>query len=239
MKKIYEGRTKEDAIREACKDLNQKKEDLIIEVLEDEMPKKTMFNILDRKRVKIEVQIKKAKKLETTEISNKDKRTKKIEKTERKIDSKNIEENIALLEKVLKEFKKQFEQDDFNFKIEQERNDINVLIEVNKNNKWIGYRGKTLNALQTLLTATLASNFQQYARVYVNIGKYKEERKKQLESLAEKISKTVLKTKKRITLEPMSSYERKIIHDYISKEESLKSESIGEEPNRKIVVSPK
>ncbi len=236
MKKIYEGRTKEDAIREACKDLNLEKEDLIVEVLEDEIPKKTMFNILDRKRIKIEVQVKKIK---TEKKANNFNENKKTKRKERKMDQENIDENIALLEKVLNEFEKQFKEDEFSFKIEQNKNDINVLIEVNKNNKWIGYRGKTLNALQTLLTAILASNFQQYARVYVNIGKYKEERKKQLESLAEKISKTVLKTKKKVTLEPMSSYERKIIHDYISKEENLKTESIGEEPNRKVVVSLK
>lgn len=233
MKKIYEGRTKEEAIRAACIDLNVDKEDLVVEVLEDEMPKKTMFSILDRKRVKIEVEVKLNKNNKTKN------KTQKKAKTNNKLEQNDIDKNIDLLKKVLDELVKQFIKDDFQYTIEQEKNNINVLINVNKNNKWIGYRGKTLNALQTILTATLASNSNQYARVYVNIGKYKEERKQQLESLASKISKTVLKTKKKITLEPMSSYERKIIHDYISKEENLKSESIGEEPNRKIVISIK
>ena len=97
MKKIYEGRTKEDAIREACKDLNLEKEDLIVEVLEDEIPKKTMFNILDRKRIKIEVQVKKIK---TEKKANNFNENKKTKRKERKMDQENIDENIALLEKV-------------------------------------------------------------------------------------------------------------------------------------------
>lgn len=233
MKKVYEGRTKEDAIREACKDLNVEKEDLIIEVLDDEVPKKTMFSILDRKRVKIEVQISKKEK----NISKN--KEKKKDKKERNLDLENIDANIKLLEKVLNEFKEEFKEDDFEYKIEKDKNNLNVSIDVNKKSKWIGYRGKTLNALQSVLTAILASNFDNYLRVYVNIGTYKEERKKQLESLAEKVLNTVKNTKKKITLEPMSSYERKIIHDYISKDEMLKTESIGEEPNRKVVVSLK
>lgn len=227
MKKIYEGRTKEDAIREACKDLNVEKENLIIEVLDDETPKKTMFNILDRKRVKIEVQIKKNNK-------------KNVENKEEKIlDNKNIEENKKILEKVLNEIKEKFKEENFEYKIEEEKNYLNVIIEVKNKSKWIGYRGKTLIAIQSVLTAVLASNLNHYTRVFVNIGNYKEERKKQLESLAEKVSTTVKKTKKKITLEPMTSYERKIIHDYIARDELLKSESMGEEPDRKIVVSLK
>ncbi len=233
MKKIYEGRTKEEAIRAACKDLNVTKENLIVEVLEDEMPKKTMFSILDRKKIKIEAQVK------STKNKGTNKKEKKSTHIGKKIEYKDVDENIVLLKKVLDEFTEQFKKDEFHYTIEKDKSHINVLINVNKNNKWIGYRGKTLNALQTLLTAILASNFQQYARVYVNVGKYKEERKQQLEALAEKISKNVKATKKKITLEPMSSYERKIIHNYISKEENLKSESVGEEPNRKIVVSLK
>ncbi len=233
MKKIYEGRTKEDAIRTACEELNVDKDDLIVEVLEDDEPKKTMFSILDRKRVKIEVEVKKTKSKTKKTENRRDNRKGK------NIDSKSLEENKVLLIKVLDEFKELFKNDEFNYTLDVDKNFINVSIEVNKNNRWIGYRGRTLNSLQNVLTAILASNFNQYVRVYVNIGNYKEERRKQLENLAGKVSKTVIKTKKKITLEPMSSYERKIVHDFIAKDDRLKSESIGEEPKRKVVISLK
>ncbi len=233
MKNIYEGRTKEDAIREACKELGVEKEELLVEVLEDEEPKKTMFSILDRKRVKIKVKVNKktSKKSET-------KKTKSNNKTRIK-EAVNINDQIVFLEKVLEEFKELYKEDNFTYEIKEDNRHINVTIDLNNRSKWIGYRGKTLNALQSVLTAMLASNFNTFTRAYINIGTYKEERQKQLESLASKISNTVKRTEKKITLEPMSSYERKIIHDYIAKDDDLKSESIGEEPNRKVVVSLK
>lgn len=245
MKKIYEGRTKEDAIREACRDLNVDKENLIVEVLDDEEPKKTMFSILDRKRIKIQVEVKKTNiksKIDETN-KNKDKQNqkenKKNKKRDIKIDSETLEENVKLLEKVLDEFSILFKENDFKYTIDMQEKFINVSIDVNKSNKWIGYRGRNLNALQNIFTTILASNSDKYAKVYVNIGKYKEERKKQLENLAEKVSKTVIQSKEKVKLEPMSSYERKIIHDYIANDDRLESESTGEEPNRKVVISLK
>ena len=73
----------------------------------------------------------------------------------------------------------------------------------------------------------------------MNIEGYKEKRKKALEDLAEKIEKTVVKTKKSVTLEPMQAYERKIIHTKLQENDKVKTHSIGEEPYRKIVVSLK
>ena len=62
---------------------------------------------------------------------------------------------------------------------------------------------------------------------------------KTLEELAEKISKTVIKTKKSITLEPMQAYERKIIHSKLQNNELVTTKSIGEEPRRRVVISLK
>lgn len=228
MKKIYEGRTREDAIRVACEDLNVDKEDLVVEVLEDDEPKKTMFSILDRKRVKISVEVKKQKR------KAKESKVKKPAKS-----TDNIDSNIELLDKVLKEFAEMYKKDNFTYEIDKTDNAIHVNIDVDKKSRWIGYRGKTLNAIQSILTAILMANFNEYTRVFVNIGTYKEERRKQLETLAAKVSATIKKTKKKVVLEPMSSYERKIIHDFIAKDPDLKSESIGDEPNRKVVVSLK
>lgn len=232
MKKIYEGRTREDAIRIACEDLNVDKEDLVVEVLEDDEPKKTMFSILDRKRVKISVEVKKQKR--KAKESKSEKPAKKAIKS-----TENIDSNIELLDKVLKEFAEMYKKDNFAYEINKADNAIHVNIDVDKKNRWIGYRGKTLNAIQSILTAILMANFNEYTRVFVNIGTYKEERRKQLETLAAKVSATIKKTKKKVVLEPMSSYERKIIHDFIAKDPDLKSESIGDEPNRKVVVSLK
>ena len=100
----------------------------------------------------------------------------------------------------------------------------------------IGYRGETLNAMQTLLTSIANRGNDSRIKVFLNIDNYKVKREKALEDLAIKVSKTVLKNNKAITLEPMNAYERKIIHSKLQEVNNIKTHSIGEEPNRRIVI---
>ena len=103
----------------------------------------------------------------------------------------------------------------------------------------IGYRGETLNSLQVILNNVVAKKSEEKVKVLLNINGYREKREKDLEILASKIAGTVIKTKKSITLEPMSAYERKIIHTKLQSNDKVKTYSIGEEPHRKVVVALK
>ena len=71
------------------------------------------------------------------------------------------------------------------------------------------------------------------------INQYKAKREKTLEDLAQKVAKTVIKTRKPIKLEPMQAYERKIIHTKLQENSKIETNSIGEEPYRRIVISLK
>lgn len=101
----------------------------------------------------------------------------------------------------------------------------------------IGRRGETLDSLQYL--AILAGNRgeENYCRLSVDCCGYREKRRETLETLAIKTAKKVLKAGRRITLEPMNPYERRIIHSKVSEVEGVSSRSIGEEPFRKVVIS--
>ena len=101
----------------------------------------------------------------------------------------------------------------------------------------IGRRGETLDSIQYL--AGLATNKLdgEYVRISINSGSFREKRKKTLEELAERLAATVKRTSRNITLEPMNPYERRIIHSTVSKFEGVTSRSIGEEPNRRVVIS--
>ena len=101
----------------------------------------------------------------------------------------------------------------------------------------IGYRGETLNAMQTILSNIANRNFNNKIRIVLNIENYREKREKVLEELAQKVSKTVLKTGKSVTLEPMSAYERKIIHSKLQDNNKVETYSIGEGDNRRVVIS--
>ncbi|MEK4405620.1 RNA-binding cell elongation regulator Jag/EloR [Sporosarcina psychrophila] len=100
----------------------------------------------------------------------------------------------------------------------------------------IGKRGQTLNALQQLsqlVTNKLASQFKV---VRVDIGDYRERREQSLEQLAERMADKAVRTGKRIQLEPMASYERKVIHNALSRRMDIETYSEGSDPFRYLVI---
>lgn len=101
----------------------------------------------------------------------------------------------------------------------------------------IGRRGETLDAIQYLASMAANRNDKDYYRITLDACGYRERRKEALEELARKISKTVLRTGRTTTLEPMNPYERRIIHAAVSEIEGVSSKSVGEEPYRKVVIS--
>ena len=96
-----------------------------------------------------------------------------------------------------------------------------------------------MNALQVILNSIANRNCDVRVRVILDIGDYKQKREIALEELADKISKTVSRTGKQVTLEPMMAYERKIIHNRLQQSKYVKTYSIGEEPYRKVVIAKK
>ncbi len=100
----------------------------------------------------------------------------------------------------------------------------------------IGKRGETLDALQTLTSLSVNKKDDNFLRISINSGDYREKRKKTLEELAVKVAKTVAETGRKHTFEPMSAYERRIIHSAAATVEGVTSKSFGEEPERKVVI---
>ena len=124
-----------------------------------------------------------------------------------------------------------------NFKIEVIEDTIKIDIYGESLGFLIGYRGETLNSLQTILSSIANNGYTTKVKVMLDIQGYRSKRKKVLEELAIKVAKTVLKNGNEITLEPMTAYERKIIHNKLQENEKVTTHSIGEEPNRRIVIS--
>ena len=227
-KYVFEGKTTTEAIEKGLKELKLRKEDVEINILKDE-EKRSFFSILEPRIVKVEI-IKKEKN------KNKEKEQKKDKKAMSKEAIKKAENNIS---EFLKTFLKQISNEDLKFKISNDEYYITVELLGENTNSLIGYRGETLNALQTLLSAIANKDIEEKVRVVLDISGYKEKRKKVLEELADKISKTVIRTGKKVTLEPMPAYERKIIHSRLQNNKKITTESVGEEPHRKIVVELK
>ena len=101
----------------------------------------------------------------------------------------------------------------------------------------IGHRGETLDALQHIVSLA-ANNAGGYFKVTLNIGDYREKREQTLVSLATRVAEQVKRNSRNRALEPMSAYERRIIHTAVQEIEGVSSASIGEGKNRRVVIFP-
>lgn len=103
----------------------------------------------------------------------------------------------------------------------------------------IGRRGETLDSIQYLvrLVAGKSKSENEYSRISVNVGNYREKRKAALSSLAKKNAQKVLKYGRNFTFEPMNPYERRIIHTAIQEVEGVTSYSVGSDLGRRVVIS--
>ncbi len=102
----------------------------------------------------------------------------------------------------------------------------------------IGKRGEVLDALQTLVSAVANTEFEVYKKVEVDCENYREKRKETLIKLAKKLEIKATELKRDVKLEPMSAYERRIIHTALADSESVTTKSEGQEPNRYVLIVP-
>lgn len=102
----------------------------------------------------------------------------------------------------------------------------------------IGKRGQTLDSLQYLTNRVANKSQDGYVRVKLDTEDYRKRRKQTLENLAKNIAYKVKRSRKPISLEPMNPYERKIIHSALQADDRVSTHSEGEEPYRRVVVTP-
>lgn len=215
-----------EAIEIGLKTLGITKEEAEIKVLENE-DKRSFFSILAPRVVKVEI------------ISKKERKEEKIKRNKEEISHINFGQAKKQVEDFLNEWIKVIPNKEINYEVTQDEGCLKVNIDGDDLNYLIGHRGEVLNQLQIILSSIASKNSEYKVRVILNICGYKEKREKSLEELAEKLEKTVIRTKKSITLEPMTAYERKIIHTKLQDSKMVTTTSVGEEPYRKVVISLK
>ncbi len=126
----------------------------------------------------------------------------------------------------------------FDAKIETKvRDDIlNLTIYSDNNNLLIGRDGKNMNALSTIVKQIIQSELGMYYKFNLDVGEYKLKQQKNLERMAKRIAREVAKSKVEVKLDPMNSYERRIVHNILNDDRYVYTESVGEEPNRCVVI---
>ena len=122
--------------------------------------------------------------------------------------------------------------------VEADEEDVRFSIECGDDyGSVIGRRGETLDAIQYLTRLVINRGSEDYKRVSINVGNYREKRENTLRSLARKNAAKVRKYGRNVVLEPMNPYERRIIHTTVQEIEGVTSHSVGSDGDRKVVIT--
>lgn len=200
-----EGKSIDEAVTLALKELSLKKDEVEIEILEE--GNKGIFGLFGNRMAKVRVK------------PSQDLRYQKVN---------------DFIKQILAHF-----QMDANVDMSVEQNIVTIKISGENVGILIGRRGETLEALQSIASLVLNKYTDQFHKLYLDIEGYRDKREDTLVKLAQRIADKVRSTKKSVTLEPMSSSERRIIHAALQEDISVMTFSTGSEPYRKIVVKPK
>ncbi|MDE6869018.1 MAG: Jag N-terminal domain-containing protein [Clostridia bacterium] len=122
--------------------------------------------------------------------------------------------------------------------ITDEDENIRIEIKTPSSSKVIGKRGDVLDAIQCIAGAVANTGRDEYKKVVVDCENYRTQREETLKKLADKLAKKAIETGRKVVLEPMNPYERRIIHSALANYENVKTVSEGREPARYIAVIP-
>lgn len=122
------------------------------------------------------------------------------------------------------------------FEILENEDNYEIVMSSSNNSLLIGKDGKNLKALEQLVRAYVSNNWNNSLKIILNVENYREKRIQALERLAIKVAKEVRNTKVDVELENMNSFERRIIHNKLVNFKGVSTVSVGEEPNRHIVI---
>lgn len=171
-----------------------------------------------------------------------------IKETEQKVGLfKNKKIELEIIKKVdvvedLKSFIKNITQlmgIEANLEVKNREDNISITLYSDNNNILIGKGGRTLDSISMIAKQYIKNEIGTNFRFQLDVGEYKVKQQKNIEYLAKKVAREVAKTKIEAKLDPMNSYERRLVHSVLSDNDKVYTESIGEEPNRAVVIKPR
>lgn len=198
------GKTVDEAVDLALKELDVSIDDVSVEILEE--PSKGILGLIMVKQARVRITVK--------------------------------EESPNRAVSLLKEI---FRTMDLDVKINAEENEKTIMIDLEGPDLGllIGRRGETLDALQYLVNLSVNKNQEIRKKIIIDIEGYRDRREKTLQKLAEKLAEKARQRGRNVVLEPMSAQERRIIHTALQGRDDIYTFSEGEDPYRKIIISPK
>lgn len=250
------GATVEAAIAAALQELNVTRNEVDIEILDTG---KKGFLGFGAREAEVTVSLKEMVKQEMNELEE-EKEIVQKEKTEPSIEEESVEipvepavqivevetDNAAVSDErainetkaYITEIAKTMGIDDLVVNHEMDGKYLSFQLESEKAAFLIGKRGQTLNALQQLAQLVANKTSEQFKVVRLDVGDYRERREQSLEQFAERMADQAVRSGRKVQLEPMPSYERKVIHNALSNRLDIETYSEGTDPNRYLVIEP-
>lgn len=231
-KRVFHGKTVSDAKNKGLLALGVTKDQVRITVLEQ--PTKGIFGLFGVKEAKVELElIEPAASIKAATLAPM------IESIRYAPPSNELDDAVALSKLFLADILRDMGlQADIEQTADEEGNPV-FHVSGGDLGVFIGRRGQTLDALQLLVNVYANRLSDEHIRIILDAERFRERRKKTLEDLSLRLANQVIRTKKEVVLEPMSSQERRIIHFQLQNHPKVKTTSRGEEPNRRIVISMK
>ena len=121
---------------------------------------------------------------------------------------------------------------------QRKENFIKLTLHSSDNSILIGRNGRTLSSLQNLIRTSVSNQIGMFVNIILDVENYKIKQEHNIERLAKRLAKEVLRTKEPIAMDSMNSYERRLVHNALANFKGISSDSEGEEPNRRIVIKP-
>ena len=149
-----------------------------------------------------------------------------------------VNEIIAFIKETISEIIRKMSAEG-NLEVRRREENITITIFSDNNAILIGKNGKNMSALQLIIRQMVNAKLSKPLSIIIDVGNYKEKRARNIEYLAKKLAREAYKTKTEITMDSMNSYERRIVHSILADDKYVYTESIGEEPNRKVVIKLK
>ena len=208
------GKTVEEAIRKGLEELKVARDDVIVEVLEEPQAG-GVLGVLSQKLARVRLTV------------------------DKKVSKEVLERTKMNVESILTDMFKITGEENVKFTCTENNKQVLVRIEAEDPKHLIGHKGKTIEAIQSILNSIIQKDQEECAKVFVEVNDYKKQKEAKLRALAQKMAKNVMKYRKPIKLEPMSAYERLIIHQELANMKDIQTESFGEEPRRRVVISRK
>lgn len=125
------------------------------------------------------------------------------------------------------------------FEVKEEETQVNVSIETKDPGRLIGFRGETLDALQLIVNQIVSKQSEEFKRVVIDVEGWRQKKQEDLESKAKSWAEQVKETGRQMELEPMPSWQRRVVHMVVSEVEGVESESVGEGRDRHLVIRTK